>query len=1093
MTMVSISSALMQCVAIFIFLLLLVNFATFHSNANTESDASLMALTVPYVSYNATAGLTVPVCMFQVTNKCKKNTDLPYYGWFDDESMGGPKASTQEACNNRKNNWQTETCPDGDVEMFYDPFWPEKALSLPVIPEPVCKLRVIGGNCEQYPSLNFSEWFVDQEKGGPKATTLLQCQLRKTSWELACSSTVQIKFSGPGQILPKIEEDSSWEFQDIDGAMITLTPKINKAITNKSCFDMTRKPALPATPFVHFCYPSLNIDGHAKAGTSALYYILQHHPNIKVAHSRKEYCRIRGNVKNDSFFRYLYGFAAATKELGANDVLLNGCIVPEAGMELDVLLRGPKALSIYLVRDAADRSWATYSYWCDWNLEPDCPFGGLVKPSIHLRSPEAFHKAVTNNEPKKMLIPNHAELSTLYSRQIDMIETMSSSKQVHVIASEKMKTDLPGVWEDLSKELKSVLNYDIPMHPKLEELSLIRVNKNKNNMMSKLPETAKILSSWWDECEKMSARTSWPYTCANKGYNTAKKFKQVDVQSPVDDAYITLWLHQVHTWFAEDENQTTLSKVKSFILDSKESGFSQLMFDLPWAWTEREAPGDVQIDSWNKKDVMSTACELGLSLHIVITMREFPPWINDDTLYEMGSSGENCNPKFRQTSGPSAAHPEVWKLASEYVKSVSELLVAEYGQCIISISPTFNNEFETRYAQVHRQMRDYSNSSITAYKTWQVDRALSSPRNEVVAPPGFACHEVCDPMLDTNMSQWLGFREEFLSNKYIELCKIVKAGGIGSDGKSYHPDCLLHIGEIFSSTDSLNSNLFFKLAKSEFVDHLVMDSNMALFGAPSSPSIVGILVSAAQVYGKSVHYEAATERILMCDHKGNLVKDKKSLNAEKGLGVSLLFQSGIARGLEAGVHSVGVTNLCVPGAVGNLLSQSSRLEQEDDSIIKQIALMKRASSFRPTAVIFVPYRAFYAYNFVISGSTCNANHQACWHESFDKIPRFGHGLANQRPNTCNVDTAQYSLVNVWDDLRTRHSQVAVIAEPEQLTDDLLQSATERVLLRFPCVMTNDTWHFFEGEAILTLYKDKSSKYLFSEILVDMPGSCPLEN
>lgn len=41
-----------------------------------------------------------------------------------------------------------------------------------------------------------------------------------------------------------------------------------------------------------------------------------------------------------------------------------------------------------------------------------------------------------------------------------------------------------------------------------------------------------------------------------------------------------------------------------------------------------------------------------------------------------------------------------------------------------------------------------------------------------------------------------------------------------------------------------------------------MDSNIALFGTPSSPNIVGILVSTAQDYGKSIHYKAISKRIL---------------------------------------------------------------------------------------------------------------------------------------------------------------------------------------------------------------------------------------
>ena len=72
----------------------------------------------------------------------------------------------------------------------------------------------------------------------------------------------------------------------------------------------------------------------------------------------------------------------------------------------------------------------------------------------------------------------------------------------------------------------------------------------------------------------------------------------------------------------------------------------------------------------------------------------------------------------------------------------------------------------------------------------------------------------------------------FFSTKLL-LCKRVQASGAR---------CFLHFGEFFASTDLLNSNLFFTLAKSPYVDELIMDSNMALLGAASSPSVVGLLV-----------------------------------------------------------------------------------------------------------------------------------------------------------------------------------------------------------------------------------------------------------
>jgi len=627
------------------------------------------------------------------------------------------------------------------------------------------------------------------------------------------------------------------------------------------------------------------------------------------------------------------------------------------------------------------------------------------------------------------------------------------------------------------------------------------VDSNKKELRqagSILPKETAINENESKVLPKTAINENKPKVALSKtqGYNIAKRFKHVESQSQVKDAYITLWLHQVHAWFKSDEEQTTKSKLEKFVSDAKRVGFTHLMFNLDWAWTEREVRGEVEIDKFNMVDVMSTACELGLSLHIVLSMRNFPPWLeklaNDDkSMYERGSYHETCRRKFQKTLGPCVSNAEVWKFGTDFVKTASELLLAKYGTCIASVSPTFNNEFETRYTQEFRAMRDYSTLGIDSYKKWQVKKGFSSSEEESVSPPGFPCGDVCIPEPDKAFDQWMGFREEYLADKYIQLCKMVKeTEGKDVNGESFHTDCLLHIGEIYSSTDAINSNLFFKLAKSEFVDHLVMDSNMSLFGAPSSPSIIGILVSTAQAYGKSIHYEAATERILVCDESGKLKKTDATVDKERG--VALLFRSGIARSLEAGVHSIGLTNLCEPSdMVGDLLSVSAINDSEEVNETKTKSLsLKTSSSFKPTAVIFVPYRAYYSINFVVSGGTCGVEQTKCWHESFAEIPRYGHGEINHVPgsDTCNVDFAQTSLISIWDDLRTRHSHVAVIADPERLNDDLLQSATERVFLRYPCVMKKSRWDFYEGEKWFALFRTKNLAYPFHEVAAEMPGS-----
>ena len=159
----------------------------------------------------------------------------------------------------------------------------------------------------------------------------------------------------------------------------------------------------------------------------------------------------------------------------------------------------------------------------------------------------------------------------------------------------------------------------------------------------------------------------------NIGYNTMREFDEVHLQEPLKDSYLTLWMHQVHTWFAADGNQTTSSKLKTFIADAKSSGFKQLMFDVPWSWTERDAQGDVQIDSFNKEDVMSTACELGLSLNIVITMRELPLWMNNETFLkkevlvkDVKKNQKQVDPPLLQTLRCGKMLKNTWQLLQSY-------------------------------------------------------------------------------------------------------------------------------------------------------------------------------------------------------------------------------------------------------------------------------------------------------------------------------------------------------------------------------------------------------------------------------------------
>ena len=417
----------------------------------------------------------------------------------------------------------------------------------PTAPNAKCRLQ-IPGKCAKYESMSHVEWFDDASRGGPPPSTWWACRMRQSAWESDCQTTVEMDFEGPGTIINNNgvadQDNKSWQILDIDGAVVTLHPIPLKE--HQSCFQMSSSAATEHQKPVTFCYPVINIAGHPKAGTSFFQHLLIQHPQIEPAHAQmKEYCRVPYHGRFViTYYNYLKGFAAQTKLAGPDKLLVNGCIKPEEVMELDVLLRGPKAVSVYLVRDAAARFWAAYNFWCDASTESDCTPTNWAKPGVHVRSPQAFHDEimaiVEKGASPKLLIPYRQLIATVYTTAIRQFESWTESKHVHVVASEKMKTDLAFVWNTFSADVRQQTGgFELQPHPKLNELQGARINAgnqkgehalsenhdNKNgqalqdglyaqsNFQPMLPETERLITSWWDECEELSKRTKWAYTC----------------------------------------------------------------------------------------------------------------------------------------------------------------------------------------------------------------------------------------------------------------------------------------------------------------------------------------------------------------------------------------------------------------------------------------------------------------------------------------------------------------------------------------------------------------------------------------------------
>ena len=493
------------------------------------------------------------------------------------------------------------------------------------------------------------------------------------------------------------------------------------------------------------------------------------------------------------------------------------------------------------------------------------------------------------------------------------------------------------------------------------------------------------------------------------------------------EKYLTLWLHQRHAWFAH-------RPIAPFLRAAKDAGITAVMTNLPWAWTEREREGAIDFGNYGK-DWLKEVCATGLKLFVVLSMSEFPPWATRERFGDGVSeqvSGEYCR-KADTLWSPSIQNATTAALISKFFEAAVAHLVATHGTCLAGISPTFNNELETRYTQTYGCGRDYSSAVLDEFRRWQF---LHGGAGVAMVPPEMPFGHICRARTDGEWHAWLVFREELLARHYERLCGTVHTRGAR---------CFLHFGEFFATTDLLNSNLFFLLADSPFVDEVIVDSNMALLGAPSSPSIVGMLVSTARAYGKVVHYEAATERVIPCNDRGELVGTH-----EKSREVAAqLYQQGISRALESGVDSLGFTNLCEPRLVTTLMPRGT--------------LDELATRVPPSAVLYIPYRALYAFSFIVSGVTCNAPSLACWASGFDQLPRFGFGIHDNKNGACAQDVIQHALLEIWDDMRTRHAAIAVVGRAARLTPELLHTSSERVMVTFEGLMDDGAWSFGGGD------------------------------
>ena len=205
-------------------------------------------------------------------------------------------------------------------------------------------------------------------------------------------------------------------------------------------------PALNMTPKPQPAFPSLNVAGLPKAGTSTVYGLLMKMPGVHAAARHKETCsagRAFGGV------HHLLQTYRATQTAAYRSV--NGCICLLCNICTAAMLYGklpaprdPPIRWIVAVRDAASRAWAAYNYWSH-------PLDGTRLYSLTSnstpRSPQRFHTLVVQGHklrgnwftPRSFLSPPAVQWVPV--GLLRLLRRFVGASNLHVLDIDTLDTD----------------------------------------------------------------------------------------------------------------------------------------------------------------------------------------------------------------------------------------------------------------------------------------------------------------------------------------------------------------------------------------------------------------------------------------------------------------------------------------------------------------------------------------------------------------------------------------------------------------------------------------------------------------------------
>lgn len=250
-----------------------------------------------------------------------------------------------------------------------------------------------------------------------------------------------------------------------DGRSIDLErDRLGGRTMRASCYDLGRN--------LSRCLPSVTLAGFPKAGTSALYYYLSNHPELRMP--PKEFCAMpssgsMGQVKGHGVLPY-YSSLPSFESTCENCVVMEACIKNLAYWTPDHAPLHPTVYKsfvptlekvIVLVRNPLELAYAGYHYWCTDQERPlvhlwPCDLrknsqggreltgkvaNGTRVHHVFQRSPEDFHsRYIRKNGPGIYdMVAEVTKLQEAYGKE-----------NVHLFVSERLNSETDAVLSEIT-------------------------------------------------------------------------------------------------------------------------------------------------------------------------------------------------------------------------------------------------------------------------------------------------------------------------------------------------------------------------------------------------------------------------------------------------------------------------------------------------------------------------------------------------------------------------------------------------------------------------------------------------------------------